>query len=626
MRLSLRTRFREVTGALANRLPKPLAIALGLAVVDPEYAGAIRGAQIRAIVRLTPLAMAASCLNSVIVLVTCAYLGVFRPEFWIWAFLLFAAAARYILNWRKTRTYIPDRPAPPKSIRRAVMHGGIFGALWGSFPAIAFPGAPLDVQLLVGVLSAGMMCAGAFVLATVPLAGALYVAVVAAGALYALLQDPSPVHLAIVGLLVSYTAVVVVNLSTSAALFVSSRLAEAQVRKEVAAREQAQAEAAHAERMTALGELAGGIAHDFNNILQAIGGSAALIDRHLEDPPYVGRQTQRIEDAVDRGGSISRRLLAFARRDVLSAEVIETADLLAEMREFLAPAIGPAISVRIEVPAAPTWILADRRQLETVLLNLATNAKDAMPQGGNLDISAASEMLDCGSEALGLDAGRYVRLEVVDDGAGMDAAVLARSAEPFFTTKPKGKGTGLGLPMAKGFAEQSGGAFSIASVPGRGTTVTLWLPEAEAPHTAPPVPARILTDRALNAPGRVLVVDDDDLVRETLILSLKEAGVVAVGVRNVDDALSELEGGVDVDAVITDLSMPGRSGWELLRELRTNRPELPAIMLTGHVGDLAAEALGHPHAERFLVLQKPVSPQQLALELSMLIGGAPAAC
>jgi signal transduction histidine kinase len=625
MRLSLRKRFREVWGALADRLPAPLAIALGLAVVEPEYAGAIRGAQIRAIVRLTPLAMAASCLNSVIVLVTCAYLGVVRPEFWVWALLIFAAAARYLLNWRRTRAYIPDQPAPPKSIGRAVIHGGIFGALWGSFPAIAFPGAPLDVQLLVGVLTAGMMCAGAFVLATVPLAGVLYVAIVAAGSLYALLQDPSPVHLAIVGLLMSYTAVVVVNLSTSAALFVSSLLAEAQVRKEVAAREQAQAEAAHAERMTALGELAGGIAHDFNNILQAIGGSAALIDRHPEDAPYVGRQTQRIEDAVERGGSISRRLLAFARRDVLSAEVIDAADLLAEMREFLAPAIGPAISVRIEVSAAPTWILADRRQLETVLLNLSTNAKDAMPEGGNLVISAASEMLDCGSEALGLDRGRYVRLEVADDGAGMDASVLARSAEPFFTTKPKGKGTGLGLSMAKGFVEQSGGAFSIMSAPGRGTTVTLWLPQAEAAQAAEPVPSRIAAGRPSSIPGRVLVVDDDDLVRETLILSLKEAGVAALGVRNVDDALIELEGGVDVDAVITDLSMPGRSGWDLLRELRTSRPELPAIMLTGHVGDLTAEALGHPHAERFMVLQKPVSPEQLALQLTMLICGE-AAC
>jgi signal transduction histidine kinase len=619
MALFSRTKIQGVLDSWTDRLPRPLAIALDLVPADPEYAGLIRGAQLSAIVRLTPIAMFASCLNAVILLVIFAYTGRLGPELWIWAAMVFALAASFLLNWRRNRRFDAQRPASRRAIRKAVLNGGIFGALWGVVPAVTFPGAPLEIQLFLGVLTSGMMCAGGFGLATVPLAGALYVLLVATGSFYALQQQPSAVYLGVTAMMVVYTAVIIVNLSWSASLFVSSRLAEARVRTEVAAREKAQVQAAHAERMSALGQLAGGIAHDFNNILQAVSGGASLIDCHADDRDYVQRQARRIQDAVERGSATSRRLLAFARRDVLVAELIDAADLLKEMDELLAYTIGPSIAIRTEVASGPLAFLADRRQLETVLLNLATNARDAMPNGGVVTVSASSEVLDQDTRAPPLKAGRYVRISVADTGVGMDAATLARAEEPFFSTKPKGKGTGLGLSMAKGFAEQSGGAFLIASEPGRGARVTLWLPQAEiavAPSASESIAAAAKPRRARRC---VLVVDDDDLVRDVLMTSLQDAGFVPLGADGADQALAHLDRGAEVDALVTDLSMPGPSGWDLIRELQSRQLELPTVLLTGHVGEEASDAAEHPHPRRFLLMQKPVPPAQLAERLTELM-------
>jgi signal transduction histidine kinase len=316
-------------GAISRPLPtwasgisRPLSIALDILPADPESAGNIRAAQISAIVRLTPIAMAASCLNVAILLATFSAMGTLRWPYWLWAALMFALAAYYLRNWRRSRPFGPTRTASRRAIRRTVQNGCLFGALWGVIPAIAFPGAPAPVQLFIAVLTSGMMCAGGFVLAPVPLAGISYVAIVAAASLFALLQQPTPVYLGLAALTLAYTAVLIASVSWSASLFVSSRLAEAQVRMEVAAREEAQTRAAHVERMSALGELAGGIAHDFNNILQAVSAGAMLIERHPGDRDHVQRYARQIEAAVERGASIGRRLLGFARQDVLRPERI----------------------------------------------------------------------------------------------------------------------------------------------------------------------------------------------------------------------------------------------------------------------------------------------------------------
>jgi signal transduction histidine kinase len=251
---------------------------------------------------------------------------------------------------------------------------------------------------------------------------------------------------------------------------------ETRVRQEVAARQAAQARLGHAQRMQALGQLAGGIAHDFNNVLQAISGGMRLIERRLGDPHSVERLIAQINEAADRGAAVTGRLLAFARHEELRAERIDAAVLLAELRDTLTHTIGAGIAVRIEAADDLPPLLADKHQLETVLVNLATNARDAMAGEGTLTLAAAPDQ--AAEASAHLAPGDYLRISVTDTGAGMDQATLARVTEPFFTTKAAGLGTGLGLAMARGFAEQSGGGMLIASELGRGTTVTLWLPRA----------------------------------------------------------------------------------------------------------------------------------------------------
>jgi signal transduction histidine kinase len=238
-----------------------------------------------------------------------------------------------------------------------------------------------------------------------------------------------------------------------------------------------------------------------------------MIDRHPEKIDAVRLEARAIQDAVERGGAIGRRLLAFARRDVLRAEPVNVADLLIDVRELLVHALGPTITIDAACASPGLGVLADRGQLETVLLNLGTNARDAMPAGGRLTIFAANESRDRDLDVRHLRTGRYVRITVRDIGSGMDSTTLGRAAEPFFTTKPRGKGTGLGLSMAKGFTEQSGGAFHIVSELNLCTTVTLWLPQVDIAVTTIPA-ANALQPESVETNSRsertILVVDDDE--------------------------------------------------------------------------------------------------------------------
>ncbi|HEY4042058.1 MAG TPA: ATP-binding protein [Rhodopila sp.] len=606
---STSTTVPEIMQVWPIRLPRALGIGLGLAKADDDYATRLRAAQIAAIVRLTPLAMGASCLNAVIVVMTLARIGSIGWPVRIWAATLLTLVLRYFSKWWSGRGRDPNRPVSAAAIRRAVVHGALYGAVWGALPVIAFAQASAPAQLLIGCLTAGMMCAGGFVLATVPLAGVAYVLSIAAGAFFALLQSGAPVYLGLTGLMAVYTCVVVINLNWIAFLFIDHFLAEARIQKEVAAREQAQMQAAHAERMIALGQLAGGIAHDFNNTLQAVAGNAELIGRRPNDPGQVRRMARMIIEAAERGGAISRRLLAFARRDALSPQPVDPVALLAEMRDLLQPTLGPSIAVRVTAAPGLPRVLADRRQLETVLLNLASNARDAMPNGGDIILSATSETIAAGADQPQLKPGSYVQLSIADNGVGMDAATLTRAAEPFFTTKPKSQGTGLGLSMAKGFAEQSGGGLAITSEPHRGTVVTLWLPRTDMVATPRSQPeATVRSDNARH----ILVVDDDPSVREVLTLSLEDAGFIVVGAENGAEALAHIGSGAPVDAMVSDFAMPGMNGLELIRAAQARNPSLPSFLLTGHVGDIeAAPGQGGPNV-RFTLLQKPIRPAHLA--------------
>lgn len=390
---------------------------------------------------------------------------------------------------------------------------------------------------------------------------------------------------------------------------------------------ESQARLAEAARMEALGRLAGGIAHDFNNVLQAVQGGLKLAEKKLaDDPGAVRRYISLASDAAARGAAVTGRLLSFARRGALHAEAVAPAALLDGLGEMLRHTLGPAYGVRVEAQPGMPALWADRSQLEAVLVNLANNARDAMPGGGEVLFRAEAAQRDDEQGEFGeagLPPGGYIRLAVVDAGEGMPPEVLARVTEPFFTTKPKGQGTGLGLAMARGFAEQSGGALTIRSTPGRGTTVSLWLPEAKRVASGR---AEAPAGDAEGAPPRtataVLVAEDEREVREILVAELGERGFSVTAAESGVAALALLEAGLRPEAVVTDLAMPGGvDGLELVEEARRRLPRLPAVLVTGHAGEAAPERL--ESVERggpFALVRKPAAAQVLVERLGRVLG------
>ena len=392
--------------------------------------------------------------------------------------------------------------------------------------------------------------------------------------------------------------------------------------RDVTERRRLQADLRQAQKMQALGEIAGGIAHDVNNVLQAIAGAAGMAERDITDPEAVRRRLRAVSVAVQRGAAITDRMLAFARRSERQAEPLDPCSLLEGLAELVRPALGPGIAIVIEAGEGLPPLLADREQLETALINLATNARDAMPEGGTLTLSAAlddgpRDGIPCRPAAL--LSGTYLRIVVSDTGVGMDEATRAQAAEPFFTTKPPGRGTGLGLPLVKGLMERSGGGFAIESSPGAGTTVTLWFPRAAVavgdvvrpPANEPAVPPAEVCF------GRVLVVDDDLLVRETLVEQLETQGFQVAAAADGTQALLLLERGTHFDALVSDLTMPGMDGIALIVEARRRQPGLPAILLTGMAEGAADPRIfaNGPGA----VMRKPVGGAEIAARLSQLM-------
>ncbi len=385
------------------------------------------------------------------------------------------------------------------------------------------------------------------------------------------------------------------------------RLVEARTR-ELA---EAQTRLAHAQRMEALGQLAAGIAHDFNNVLQAIEAAADLIERK-PDVQNLPRYLRMAREATRRGSAISRRLLSFSQRADLETERVETARLIDEVAGILRRTLGLGVSIEIDCAPDCPAVLADRRQLETSLLNLAGNARDAMEGSGVLTLRARPDTPATAEDSryrAHLRPGDYVRFEIADTGCGMSADVRARAAEPFFSTKPRGQGAGLGLSMARGFADQSGGGLRIDSEPGKGASVALWLPVA--PPAATQAPRETSAGR-----GRLLLVDDDPLVRELIGEQLRCAGFSVTVCGEGRTAIERLDSGLAVDLLLTDFSMPEMNGVTLAREARKRRPLLPVVVLTGYVSE-AADAAGDAD---FALLRKPIDSAALIGRVVAMIG------
>jgi PAS domain S-box-containing protein len=363
----------------------------------------------------------------------------------------------------------------------------------------------------------------------------------------------------------------------------------AKITRDVTERRQAQAaldEARQAlfqtQKLQAIGRLTGGIAHDFNNLLMAVLGSLELLRKRLPADPKAKALLDNAMQGARRGASLTQRMLAFARKQDLKLEAVDPRALVEGMSALLRGSLGPAIEFATRLPGRLPPVLTDANQLESALLNLAVNARDAMGESGRLTIEAAARSLGPGND-VGLPAGDYVSLAVIDNGAGMDDETLARATEPFFTTKGVGKGTGLGLSMVHGLAEQSGGRLRLSSRPGRGTRAELWLPRAGAaarPQTTPIAVANCCDGEA--GPALVvLAVDDDDLVLENIAAMLEDLGHTAVVASSAREALEILDE-TRVQAVITDHAMPVMTGLQLACEIRARRPGLPVALATGY--------------------------------------------
>lgn len=363
--------------------------------------------------------------------------------------------------------------------------------------------------------------------------------------------------------------------------------------------QEAQTQRAHAQKMDALGQLTGGVAHDFNNLLMVVTGHLDVLKSRIRDDPRLIRSLDAIEAAARQGSTLTRQLLAFSRRQPFSPAVIEPSVHVETVRSMLAGVLPGSIALTVSI-APDIWpIKVDAGELELALVNLFLNARDAMPRGGSLSLTAENVILSRNDTAAEIE-GEFVGMRLTDTGTGIPSDILERIFEPFFTTKALDKGTGLGLSQVYGFAHQSGGTVTVDSVLGQGTAITLFLPRtretADEPQSTP-APAA--------AGGSILLVEDNPEVAEVTATMLDQAGYAVHQVADADAAIETLE--TDrFDLVISDITMPGsHDGLALARLLRRIRPRLPVLLVTGY-SSRAVEAAGE-----FTVLRKPFQSQQL---------------
>jgi PAS domain S-box-containing protein len=377
--------------------------------------------------------------------------------------------------------------------------------------------------------------------------------------------------------------------------------------KEVAAREKAQEQLRQAQKMETIGQLTGGVAHDFNNLLMAVMGNLDLLRKRIPDDPRLHRLIDGALQGAERGASLTQRLLAFARQQDLRAVPVDLRGLINGMIDLLERSLGPRVALRLDLPQGLPPARVDANQLELAILNLAINARDAMPDGGSIEIKISECQADSDPA---LRPGRYLKLFVIDTGKGMSAEILKRAVEPFFSSKPLGKGTGLGLSMVHGLAVQLGGSLQLSSTVEKGTTATLILPvataapEAESPaHKPPPVKRSAV----------ILFVDDDPLIALSTTEMLEDLGHHVIGANSGSHALDIIKSEQPIDLMMTDHVMPGMTGIELAAASRELRPSLPILLATGYAELPEGAQLDLPR------LAKPYHQDQLRDRLDQLL-------
>jgi signal transduction histidine kinase/CheY-like chemotaxis protein len=382
-------------------------------------------------------------------------------------------------------------------------------------------------------------------------------------------------------------------------------------------RERNDAMLAHAQKMEAVGQLAGGLAHDFNNLLTIVMGNLAEL-RDSATKAGTIECVDRALAAAKSGASVTRRLLAFARRQTLEPRIVEVNNLIANLLSLSRPSLPS--SIRFSTQPAPFELYArvDSEQLEQAFLNLVLNARDAMPGGGSLMVHSASRLIhNTEAGARQIVPGRYVEIRVEDNGTGMDEATRSRAFEPFFTSKQAGSGSGLGLSMVYGFVQQSGGTAYIDSAPGKGTTVTLLLPASLVPtgsdllrSRGPGVSAHAAPRGRVGSPRHVLLVDDNSDVRAVIRRQLHDMGHIVIEAAAGDKALAAIDKNPQISALVSDIVMPGAINGRRLADLaKQRRPELRVVLVTGYADGLDVKAA---QGRSFTVLRKPCTKDELA--------------
>lgn len=405
-----------------------------------------------------------------------------------------------------------------------------------------------------------------------------------------------------IGAVIVMAALLIAALGAS---YASATAANRRLQEEIDAREKAEAQLRQAQKMEAIGQLTGGVAHDFNNMLMAASSGLELLER-AKDPDRREKLKRGIRDALDRGAKLTQQLLTFSRRSPLQKEVIDIRRRMSGLADLLERSLREDISVRYDL-APDLWpIEVDPSQFDVALLNIAVNARDAMPKGGIICITAVNV-------PRGLDGHDAVRISIEDQGSGMSPEQIEKAFEPFFTTKGVGRGTGLGLSQVYGFTRASGGSVSIESREGEGTTVVLLLPRSDQ--------ASLLAVRDDHAAvegkplrRRVLLVEDDDAVAELIGQMVEELGCEVSRAGSVDEALDDFDRKA-ADAVLSDMVMPGgRNGLDLARELRNRNADLPILLMTGY-----SSAANSATEEGFEVLAKPFTLETLASHLRKML-------
>ena len=424
----------------------------------------------------------------------------------------------------------------------------------------------------------------------------------------------------------SYRSIAWTAVPDGTAVFAFGRDVTAQ-KTQVRALELAEEQLRQSQKMEAIGQLTGGIAHDFNNMLASIYGSIQLMQRRVRTGQLEGLESllEKASTSTQRAAALTQRLLAFARRQPLDTRRVDVVRLVESLEDMFVRAIGSRNALKIRFGPDLWAARIDAGQLESALLNLVINARDAMPEGGQLTLTVDNLELDAAAAAplVDVSAGDYVALRVIDNGAGMPASVIARAFDPFFTTKPVGQGTGLGLSMVYGFAKQAGGHVSIESKDGNGTIVSLFLPRDLSPDSAIDIPRQVMPV-ASQTVETILVVEDDEAVRSIIAAVLEDLGYPFIEAADAVAALAVIDSGRVIDLLVTDVGLPGMNGRQLAEIAMARKPGLKVLFVTGYV-EQAAQREGFLSAGMQMIAKPFVITELVSRIRSMLAKNQPAA-